>query len=66
MSYRLLSKKVKPYKNIINAVMAVNKWNTEISVEDDSWQSICWSPELGLFCAVASAGSWEGEEHTFH
>ncbi len=33
-------------------------WTTPAStVPTNGWVSVCWSPELGLFCAVASAGS---------
>ncbi len=30
-----------------------NTWATETAAEADGWQKICWSPELGLFCAVS-------------
>jgi len=28
-------------------------WTLQTSAADNSWQSVCWSPELGLFCAVS-------------
>ncbi|MDO9542684.1 MAG: hypothetical protein Q7J98_10220, partial [Kiritimatiellia bacterium] len=27
------------------------------SAADSNWTSVCWSPELGLFCAVANTGT---------
>ena len=32
-------------------------WITNRSSADVSWRCICWSPELSLFCAVASSGT---------
>lgn len=31
-------------------------WTACISAADNYWQAVCWSPELSLFCAVASTG----------
>jgi hypothetical protein len=33
-----------------------NNWIISTSAADNSWFSVCWSPELGLFCAVANSG----------
>jgi hypothetical protein len=35
---------------------SVSKWNIRIT-PNNSWWSICWSPELGLFVAVAISGA---------
>lgn len=40
-----------------DAVTAVSTWTTRASVADNSWRSICWSPELSIFVAVAHTGS---------
>jgi len=32
-------------------------WISRTSPADNSWRSVCWSPELGLFCAVADTGA---------
>ena len=32
-------------------------WTIRTSAADNSWRSVCWSPELGLFCAVADSGT---------
>ncbi|MFT4075849.1 MAG: DUF2793 domain-containing protein [Asticcacaulis sp.] len=32
-------------------------WLASTSAADNNWQSVCWSPELGLFCAVANSGT---------
>jgi len=32
-------------------------WTTRASAADNQWRSVTWSPELGLFCAVAYTGS---------
>jgi hypothetical protein len=32
-------------------------WTTVRSAADNSWQAICWSPELRLYACVASSGS---------
>jgi hypothetical protein len=39
------------------AVRAVSEWTSKNAAAENSWQSVCWSPELGLFCAVASSGT---------
>ncbi len=33
------------------------KWNIIKFVIDNDWESVCWSPELNLFVAVASSGN---------
>ena len=32
-------------------------WLSSTSAADNSWRSICWSPERGLFCAVGETGT---------
>jgi hypothetical protein len=32
-------------------------WSTQASPADNTWNSVCWSPELRLFCAVAGSGT---------
>ena len=34
----------------------VREWVTRASAADNNWLSVCWSPELGLFAAVAISG----------
>ena len=31
-------------------------WTTKTTIAN-TWRSVCWSAELGIFCAVASAGT---------
>ncbi|GAH38474.1 unnamed protein product, partial [marine sediment metagenome] len=37
--------------------LVVSNWTIRTSAADNKWQSVCWSPELSLFCAVASSGT---------
>ncbi len=37
-----------------SATAAVSKWTTRTSAADSGWNSVCWSPELSLFVAVAA------------
>ena len=32
-------------------------WTARTSAADNLWFSVAWSPELGLFCAVAASGT---------
>jgi hypothetical protein len=34
-----------------------NAWLSSTSAADNSWYSICWAAELGIFCAVANTGA---------
>ena len=36
---------------------AINNWTTRSSAADNDWHSVCWSPELHLFVAVATTGT---------
>lgn len=35
----------------------IQEWGLSASVDNVSWNGVCWSPELGLFCAVAFLGT---------
>ena len=52
-----MSYKNKRLVNSTLAVKAVSTWVTRASAVDNWWTNICWSPELGLFCAVAINGT---------
>ena len=46
--------------NAAGAVMNsdyVDNWTIRTSAADNNWRSICWSPGLSLFCAVAIGGT---------
>ncbi len=32
-------------------------WTLRTSAADNSWMTVAWSPELGLFCVVANTGT---------
>ncbi|GEM_PF-2779888 len=32
-------------------------WTARTSAADNAWRSVCWSPELSLFCAIAISGT---------
>jgi hypothetical protein len=38
------------------AIHAVSNWTARASVASAPWNSVCWSPELSLFCAVSGGG----------
>jgi hypothetical protein len=40
-----------------SGVQAVKTWTARVPANDDSWRDICWSPQLGLFVAVAYSGT---------
>ena len=40
---------------ILAALRSVN-WTSRVSAADNNWVGIAWSPELGLFAAVAYTG----------
>ena len=41
-----------------SGVKAVQTWTARVSSnETNEWRSVCWSPKLGLFVAVAESGS---------
>jgi len=40
-----------------SAEACVNTWTSRTPAADNSWQSVCWSPELSLFVAVAKTGT---------
>lgn len=40
-----------------SAPTTATTWTTRTSSADNDWRSICWSPELALFCAVGVSGT---------
>jgi hypothetical protein len=38
------------------ATKTVSTWYARAASEANGWFSVCWSPELSLFCAVANDG----------
>jgi len=40
-----------------SAINTVSTWTTRTSSSNNSWQSVCWAPELSLFCAVSITGT---------
>ncbi len=32
-------------------------WTAHTAAEANQWLNICWSPDLGLFCAVSNSGT---------
>ncbi|MCR6660273.1 MAG: DUF2793 domain-containing protein [Asticcacaulis sp.] len=42
-----------PQRNYVTGAV----WLASTSAADNSWYSICWASELGLFCAVAISGT---------
>jgi hypothetical protein len=39
------------------ALKVALKWYTRLNSTNNNWTSVCWSPELGLLCAVSSSGT---------
>ena len=39
------------------AEACVSTWTLRNKASNNNWISVCWSPELSLFCAVSSSGS---------
>src|SRR3972149_5500120 len=39
------------------SLISVRRWFTRTSAADNSWSSVAWSPELGLFAAVSFSGT---------
>ncbi|MDP2218521.1 MAG: hypothetical protein Q8J68_14685 [Methanolobus sp.] len=37
--------------------LIVSNWTIRTSAADNSWYSVCWSPGLAVFCAVANSGT---------
>ena len=52
----VLNKRVRTSR--ATATNAVSKWTSRASANDSmNWTSVCWSPELSLFVALASGGT---------
>ena len=45
------------FSNKTLGTRAVSTWTTRTAAASNSWFNICWSPELGIFCAVSPDGS---------
>jgi hypothetical protein len=43
--------------NYVASATAVTTWTIRNSAANNTWVSICWSPELRLFCAVSITGT---------
>lgn len=39
------------------ANLSTSTWTIRTSAANNNWHSVCWSAELGLFCAVSNTGS---------
>ena len=55
-----ISDKVGTGKLLFSSVignLVVSNWTIRVSAADNNWHSVCWSPELGLFAAVAFSGA---------
>jgi hypothetical protein len=56
--YYGLAKDAYPGLNPLSSgVKAVQSWTGRTAPEDNNWASVCWSPQLRLFVAVASNGT---------
>jgi len=55
--YYSLAQSTTPSISAAASEKIVTTWTTRTSTADNTWNSVCWSPELGLFCAVASTGT---------
>jgi hypothetical protein len=45
------------FSNKTLGVQAVSTWTSRTTTLDSNWYDICWSPELGLLCAVSNSTS---------
>jgi len=45
------------YCNKSLGIQSVNQFTSRVEAVANSWRSICWSPELGIFCAVSFSGT---------
>ncbi len=43
-------------KQLGNGKFNTTTWTSVADTGNENWQSVCWSPELSLFCAVAAGG----------
>jgi hypothetical protein len=56
--YYGLAKDAYPSLNpLSNGNLAVSTWTGRTAPEANSWNSVCWSPQLRIFVAVASSGT---------
>jgi hypothetical protein len=40
-----------------SAKACVSTWTARTTPADNQWRSVCWAPELSLFCAVSQSGT---------
>ena len=45
------------FSNTTLGTRAVSTWTTRAIPASNDWLGLCWSPELGIFCAVSFSGS---------
>ena len=50
--------KGKPELALVKSSAYVNEWSSGTLPISSYWHSVCWSPELNLFCAIASHSSF--------
>ena len=55
MNSKYITKKLRT--SYANSNRAVITWSSRTSTADIQWYSVCWSPELSLFVAVATTGT---------
>ena len=48
---------IRPWNVVQRNHVTSNAWLTSTSAADNGWHSVAWSPELGLFAAVAFTGT---------
>ena len=50
---------LKSYRSIraVAARYAISLWTARTASDANQWISVCWSPELGLFCAISYDGT---------
>jgi len=48
---------IKYMSRVVGRETFVRSWTARTSAADNSWRSVCWSPELSLFVAVAETGT---------
>ncbi|HMO29742.1 DUF2793 domain-containing protein, partial [Enterovirga sp.] len=53
----LLSVRQARANRLLSTYVASAPWTARTSAADNSWYGVCWSAELGLFCAVATTGT---------
>ena len=44
-------------RNLIRNITAYTPWLSTVTPSNNTWLSVAWSPELGIFCAVSTTGT---------